>query len=238
MGITFSSLSHATHAEVKRASNSPLTAAAFPLGHVHQALAAALGYNTHAALKAAMQVGDESLNYDSARHVIIDVIRLKQRLSVLNDALSFDVVLSAIRQAFESLLPETKLYDSATDLLDAISAEVVDAIESSEGYSAEIAMTNAYGGDFDIEFNESTPIDTAQGQWTLEISGTSSLEQDPEKAFHGTTIDVYAEVVFEKIGRRVLGEMSVTEAGGRLQDLATEDDPFGFDPDLQRGNAA
>jgi hypothetical protein len=106
-------------------------------------------------------------------------------------------------------------------------------------YSSELAMTNAYGGDFDLEFSEPLPIDLAKGAWTLAVDGTSSLEQDPDKVFHGDTIDVTAKVVFEKIGRRVLGEKSIDDAGGSIQDLGdpVDEDPFDFEPDGEEGGA-
>lgn len=237
MGITFSTLSRATQVALKATSSSQAEPVAFPLGHIHEALAAALGYNTHAALKAAIQANDESVNYDDATHIVLDVARLEQRLTALNQASLSGVVAAAIREAFASMLPEARLHSSVTDLGDDISAEVIDAIENSDGYSGEMAMTNAYGGDFDIGFTEPVPIDTARGQWTLEASGTSSLEQDPEKVFHGDTLEVYATVVFEKIGRRVLGDMSVEEAGGWIADLEedVDDGPFDVEPDNEGG---
>lgn len=237
MGITFSTLSRAAQVALDAASTTQATPVAFPLGHIHEALAAALGYNTHAALKAAIQAREESPNYDDAVHVVIDVDRLEQRLVALNQAPLFGIVAVAIREAFASVLPEARLHSSVIDLGDDISAEVIDAIENSDGYSGEMAMTNAYGGDFDIGFTEPVPIDVARGQWSLEASGISSLEQDPEKVFHGDTLDVYAKVVFQKIGRRVLGDMSVEEAGGSIRGFEgdMDDQPFGFEPDNEGG---
>jgi hypothetical protein len=239
MGITFPSLSYATHVAIKSSAASKAARATFSLGHVREALAAALGYNTYAALKASAGTGEEPAYYDGAQHVVIDVMRLDARLTDLGHGQSFGVVAAAIQHAFETLLPDTKLHDSVSDLGDHLFAEIVDAIENSDGYSSEQAMTNAYGGDFDLVFSEPEPIDGARGEWTLGADGTSSLEQDPDKVFHGDTLDVSARIVFQKIGRRVLGEMSIDEAGGSIQDLGEpmDEDPFDFEPDGGEGGA-
>lgn len=239
MGITFPSLSYAAHVAIKASAAATAALTTFSLGHVREALAAALEYNTCAALKAAVGAGEEPVNYDGAQHVVIDVPRLEARLDGLGHGQSFSIVTAAVRQALESLLPEVKLHDSVSDLGDHLYEEIVDAIENSDGYSSELAMTNAYGGDFDLEFSEPLPIDLAKGGWTLAVDGTSSLEQDPDKVFHGDTIDVTAKVVFEKIGRRVLGEKSIDDAGGSIQDLGdpVDEDPFDFEPDGEEGGA-
>jgi hypothetical protein len=59
------------------------------------------------------------------------------------------------------------------------------------------------------------------------------LEQDPDKVYHGDTLDVAARVVFQKLGRRVLGEMTIDDAGGAIQreDFDPGDDMPDFEPD-------
>lgn len=234
MVITFPSLSYAAHVAIKTSAAATAAPTTFSLGHVREALAAALGYNTYAALKAARGASEEPVNYDGARHVLIDAPRLEARLAGLGHGQSFGIVAAAVQQAFESLLPDTKLHDSVSDLGDHLFAEIVDAIENSDRYQSEIATTNAYGGDFDLEFSEPEPIDVAKGAWTLAADGTSSLDQDPEKVFYGDTLNVSAKIVFQKIGRRVLGEMSIEEAGGSLKDL--DDWIAYFGPDADEGD--
>jgi len=216
MGITFASLSRAVHIALQPSAMNTASGTNVQLGHVHQVLSAALGYNTHAALKASIEAGEESPSYDGAKHIILDVPRLTQRVQDLGYpglAAAFE---SAVRDGIESLLPEVKFHENASDLGFDIQDEVVDAIENSGGYSSEVAMTNAYGGDFDIEFSAPVPIEFPQPQWTLSVDGTSSLEQDLDKVHHGDVINVTAKVVFPKIGRRVLGEMTIEQAGGSI----------------------
>jgi hypothetical protein len=239
MGITFASVSRATRVALKPFLAASPATTPFPLGHVHEALSAALGYNTYAAYKTAADAGEESAVYDHAQHIILDLPRLQDRLAALGHGALAGQAADAIRSAFEGLVPEAKVHDDVDDLEVAIYADVVDGIESSDGYSSELAMTNAYGGDFDITFSAAMPIDDARGEWTLIANGTSSLEQDPDKVYHGDTLDVSARVVFQKLGRRVLGEMNVEDAGGSIQrdDIDPSDEMPDFEPDDDMGGA-
>lgn len=231
MGITFASLSHAAKSALVSMAP-PATTSDLPLGHVHQALAAALGFNSHAALKAAVQSGEEAPAYDLATHVLLDLPRLATRMSELGHPTRVNAVTEAVRNAFDTLLPKARLHDSASDLGDEIHGEVADAIETDNSYSSELASTNAYGGDFDLSFDEAVPIDEARGQWVMLAAGSSSLDQDPDRSFSGDVIDVSARAVFEKLGRRVLGEMVIEVTGASVQDWGPDpdDEPSDFEP--------
>jgi hypothetical protein len=239
VGITFASLSRATHAALKSAVATLPAGPPFPLGHVHEALSAVLGHNTHAAYKTAAGSGEEPVSYSDAQHVILDLPRLEQRLVALGHGQLTAKVAEAVRSAFAALVPDAQVHDEVADLEAAIYADVIDEIENSDGYSSELAMTNAYGGDFDITFDASVPLDAFRGDWTLAVSGTSSLEQDPDKVYHGDTLDVTAQVVFQKLGRRVLGEMTVENAGGSIQreELDPSDEMPDFEQDDDMGGA-
>jgi hypothetical protein len=141
------------------------------------------------------------------------------------DPATVEDMVDAIMRAFQTRLPKVKVHSDIDDLKSEIYAEVVDAIETSGSYNGEIAMTNAYGGDFDVELEEDYPIQTHQPNWILNASGTSTLEQDPDNVYHGHVIDVTARVVFQKLGRRVLGEMYVDEIGAGIQEDLPEEDP-------------
>lgn len=223
MGITFASLSHAAQSAMPSTASST-SHPNLPLGHVHQALAAVLGFNTHAALKAAVQSGEEPPAYDEANCILLDLPRLMRRIYELGHATRADAFAAAVREAFDTLLPVAKLCESVSDLGDEFHQQVADAIESDDSYSSALASTNAFGGYFDLSFHEAAPIDEARGQWVLVAEGTSSLEQDLDRVFSGDVIDVSAHVVFEKLGRRVLGEMSIDVTGASVQD-------WGPDPD-------
>ena len=215
MGIDFSSVSHSLRST---------SGGAIRLGHLHEALAAALGYRSYAAYKSSTE---EAPSFDGAQHIVLDSNLLAQRmvgLSPTNPAAAVAMG-DAIKRAFQARLPNVKVYSDVDDLKSEIYAGVVDAIETSDNYSGEIAMTNAYGGDFDVELEEDYPIQTHQPDWILNASGTSTLEQDPDNVYHGHVINVTARVVFQKLGRRVLGEMDVDEIGAWIQEDLPEEDP-------------
>ena len=215
MGIDFSSVSHSLRST---------SGGAFKLSHLHEVLAAALGYKSYAAYKASTE---EASLFDGAQHIVTDGELLAKRMATLGhaDPESADAMEDAIKRAFQTRLPNVKVHSDLDDLKSEIYADVVDAIENSGSYSGEIAMTNAYGGDFDVEMEEVCPIQTYQKEWTLSASGTSTLEQDPDNVYHGHVIDVTARAVFQKLGRRVLGEMDVDEVGAGIQEDLPEEDP-------------
>ena len=215
MGIDFSSVSHSLRST---------SGGAFKLSHLHEALAAALGYKSYAAYKASTE---EAPLFDGAQHIVTDGDLLAKRMVALGhaDPDAAEAMGNAIKRAFQTRLPNVKVHSDVDDLKSEIYPDVVDAIENSGSYSSEIAMTNAYGGDFDVELEEACPIQTYQPDWILSASGTSTLEQDPDNVYHGHVIDVTAIVVFQKLGRRVLGEMEVDEVGAGIQEEIPEEDP-------------
>lgn len=215
MGIDFSSVSHSLRTT---------SGGVYKLSHLHEALAAALGYKSYAAYKSSIE---EAPLFDGAQHIVTDGDLLAKRMMALGhaDPDATDAMGIAIKQAFQSRLPKVKVHLDVDDLKSEIYADVVDAIEYSGSYSGGIAMTNACGGDFDVELEEACPIQTYQPDWILSASGTSTLEQDPDKVYHGHVIDVIARVVFQKIGRRVLGEMDIDEVSAGIQEEMHEDDP-------------
>jgi hypothetical protein len=209
MGTTFASLSHGLH--------QACTGSFRSLGHVHQVLAGALGYKSFAAYKASTE---EPPVYDDAKHVVIAHDLVEERLRDLGYPpvpQVTDAVFSAIKATFQQQLPEVEVHASISDLGDAISETVEESIENSDDYNSEFATTNATGGWFDLEFDAPVPIDTPSTELVIEATGTSSLDQDPERVYFGDVIDVRAAIVFPKLGRRVLGEPEVRETGASVQ---------------------
>lgn len=205
MDPSFSSISRAIRIAI---------GSAMSLGHVHQAIAAALGYKSFAAFKAS---NEERPTYDGARHVVVDDALLECRLADLGHSAAYQPFLDAVRSVLQSLVPGVAVHDDVEALKDALHDAVVDAIENSGAYTSEQAMTNAYGGDFDLELNEASPIEMPQPEWIVNVTGTSSLDQEPDAVYHGDVIDVSARAVFVKLGRRVLGEMEVQGVSASIQ---------------------
>jgi len=215
MGITFPSICHALRTTSGKR---------IPLGHLHELLAAALGYKSYAAYKAS---AEEAPSFDGAQHVVLDVELLTERLGQLGYVApaASESMIAAIGLAFQSHLPSTKVHRVADDIKDYLQDDVADGIENSGQYSGEIAITNATGGDFDLEFDLPASIEEALPTWVVHATGTSSLDQDPDSVHHGDVIDVSAMVSFMKLGRRVLGEMTVEDVGAAVRQEATEEEP-------------
>lgn len=215
MGTTFPSISHSLRTTSGKR---------IPLGHLHEVLAAALGYKSYAAYKAS---GEEAPSFDGAHHIVLDVDLLTTRLGQLgyDTAEAAEAMTDAIELAFRSTLPSTQVHRVADDIKDHLHSDVVEGIENSDEYSSEVAMTNTTGGDFDLEFDLAVPIEDAASTWVLTATGTSSLDQDPDDVYHGDVIDVSAKVSFSKLGRRVLGEMTVEDVGATVRQGAPEDEP-------------
>jgi hypothetical protein len=213
MGIVFSSLAHTLRTKLS---------IQMQLGHVHQLLSAALGYKTYAAFKASKE---EAPSFDDALHVVLDRALIDQRMGELGYSTpdEHNLLARAIRETFKEHLPEARVYDDVERLKDDLLSDIVRDIENSGSYSSEIAMTNAYGGDFELDLDEVSPVEEHEPEWALTVSGSSSLEQDPEQVYHGDVIDVSATVVFQKVGRRVLGEFEVLDIGAQIRPEPLDD---------------
>lgn len=215
MGTTFPSISHSLRST---------SGQRIPLGHLHEVLAAALGYKSYAAYKAS---GEEAPSFEGAQHIVLDVDLLTARLGQLGYVTSAaaEAMTDAIELAFQSKLPSAKVHRVVDDIKDHLHSDVAEGIENSGEYSAEVAMTNTTGGDFDLEFDLAAPIEHASHTWVVTAAGTSSLDQDPDNVHHGDVIDVSATVSFTKLGRRVLGEMTVEDVGAAVRQEAPEEEP-------------
>lgn len=216
MNVVFSSVSHRAHADLGKS---------IPLGHVHQLVAAVLGYGSLAAYKASPQ---EPPNFDGVEHIVFDDQRLKVRQQELGhvDLPDGPWLSHLLRRAFASLLPNASVHPSEADLVSNITPAVEEAIDASGAYASEMAITNAYGpGEYNIELSASEDLNDADGDWVFEVDGTSVLDQDPDKPYHGHEIAVSARVVIPKLGRRLLGEYEVDEIGaGVIDDWRDADD--------------
>lgn len=209
MSIVFSSVSHRAHAELGKS---------ISLGHVHQLLAAALGYGSLAAYKASPQ---EPPNFDGVAHIVFDDQRLHVRQQELGhiDPPDGPWLSHTLRRALTALLPDAAVHLSEVDLIDNITPAVEGAIDDSGAYASEMAITNAYGpGEYNIELSASEELNDADSDWVFEVDGTSGLDQDQDKPYHGHEIAVSARVIFPKLGRRLLGEYEVDEIGASVID--------------------
>lgn len=204
MGTTFSTLSHSLHQECAGSLKN--------LGHSHQVMAAALGYKAFAAYKTSSEA---QATYDGARHVVIANQLVGDRLAQLGYPDPEKLTQTLVRALIKVLdleLDNVSIHLGPDDLFDDLRVAVETEIEESDVYLSEFATTNAYGGEFETWFSPVVDIDqAASGDWQVEVEGTSSLEQDPDRVYHGDVLSVSAQLNFPKLGRRVLGEMVIEE---------------------------
>lgn len=225
MAVPFTKLAQAVHARYKAASVGWQAAPPLSLSHVREALAAGFGYGTFASLTAAIKSGDEAQELNTARHLMLDRPRMSARLQELGHKTVAERLVESLREGLHAALPAARLHEDIDDLCESISGELEEAIRESGSYLASEAEMSATGGDFHFdEFNQAEPIDTATGVWQLHVVGTSSLDQDPDRVFHGDKIDVDATALFPKLGRRLLGAMEIVNPGGSEAEHPTDDD--------------
>ena len=188
-------------------------------GHAQQLIAAALGHKTLASLQSA---GDhEALPETKSIVVDLDLLAERARALDLADQQAVDVVWSAL----EDHLPG-EVYGSVTGLVES-HQEFVELETWNDGdVGSQMAMTNGTGpGEtyMPLEFDESEfDLD---GDLELQIFGHVNLDQDPDKVFYGTHIDVEATLTVERFGRFLFGssKLEVTSASLRWMNEDPED---------------
>lgn len=215
------------------------SSAAPSLGQVQQLVVAAFGYDSVAAYRASIE---EPTSYVSASHIVLDKERVMRRqvdfgfpdsaniwkpigkpgISVGASASVVKPVIRVIREIVDAHFPDVRVLDSEEDLFDDLRDEVESAINDSNAFASEFGLTNANGGDYSTEF-EAADLNVRGDEWIVKVTGTCSLEHDPDKVFHGSQIDVKARVVFDRAGRRVLSGYDIDEISAQLEDIGDPD---------------
>lgn len=192
-------------------------------GHAHEMVAAAFGYGSYAAYLASPE---EPAFFAGVEHIVLDAAGLAGRQQQLGyaDALTGPSFVDALRSGLRAAASGAKVHLGESDFADDIRADVELAINYSDAFLSEQAMTNAYGPDeFDLEFDPAMPMNQRAPDWSFNVVGDAHLEQDPDKVYHGHVIDVTARVVFQKIGRRMLAGMELVNVGAGIKDERAPD---------------
>lgn len=200
------------------------TAHPIKLSHAQQLTAAAVGYKTLASYQAS---AEETDNFESAAHVVLDPELLADRAKSLGVPWPEEKLVQLIAAAFARRVPEVRTYSSASDLVGHLQTFVEEAVES-EG-SVQVAMDGAAHIGVDEVY---MPL----GRFTLEdvpppgdslnvdVSGHVWLSLDPDRGFTGgPKVHVDAYLVLERLGRASYVEPQVIVDGARL-------DYSAFDP--------
>ena len=187
-------------------------------GHVQQILCAHLGYNSLAAMQAAAQV--EKPGVAGADFIICDLPLAVTRANSLGLP---EAVAAAVYASLKQLAEgQAAVFASEAEFVDEeVHHEVTMGLELTNALSGPMAMTNAYGpGWVDVDFDDETEgLDDGDGAWSIGMSGTLSLDQDPDKVFWGSKIAFEGEIEYQRAGRRLLLADPRITADGRVSDF-------------------
>jgi hypothetical protein len=144
MAVVLSSVAHRIRAFIKTA----------PLGHVHEFLAAALGYKSFASYKTSPE---EATSFRDAKHIVLDSALLQQRQANLGYA--GPSLGPIIVDALENVFPTLRAHLSTSDLEDVIRLDVEVWIGDSGTFSSAQAETNTDGPpELELEFEAQIPL--------------------------------------------------------------------------------
>jgi hypothetical protein len=192
---------------------------------MQQLLAALLGYRNHAAYQAAVKAGIEVESLEDARHILSDGEMFERRAQDLDCLPDIGPIGASISKALKKAFPGVALHESVQDLADDIRLDVETDIGDSSEFSGVQAETNGGMPWFDLEFEATSDLqDDASDTWSLDVSGSATLELDEDRVYSGHEMTVSAQVVFSRLGRRVLGAYEVDEIGASVKEWREDSD--------------
>lgn len=209
-----SSLSFALR-EMAKANSAPISN-----GHAQQLLAAALGHNTLASLQASGDLG----HLDAAHLLLFDWDLLQSRASDLEVERS-PAILDCVWDALAENFPG-EMYGHLDSMLESFQDLVESKTWNDEDVCSQMAMTNGTGpGEVYMPLESENADLSDEGPLTVDIAGHVTLDQDPDKVFWGTRIDVEATLTIDRVGRRLFrsAEFDVTRASLRWFDEDPEE---------------
>lgn len=194
-------------------------------GHVQQLLVAGLGHNN----LASYQASGEDARFEEADDIVVDYMNLLVRASCLGCAENVDdLVHAAFWAELKRRLPRAQLHRSLEDYVSALQEFVDDRIINDDSVNSEVAMTNGWMPDSQVELpywdGGLDPNDT--GDLNEDLEGLVVVEQDTDRVFYGTQIEVKASLWVARLGRRFFGErrLDVERAQLRWQNVGRDDE--------------
>ena len=173
---------------------------ALGLGHIHQMLAAGLGYNSLAALQAS---AEETPGLAGANFLILDVGEIGARARALGLGVVAPKVADAIVAAIKADPQPPRVFLDPREFIDDVVCQFAnDNVCDNDAVSSAAAETNAYFGEANIELAaDPIPLKNAREFWEVPVSGSISMDQDQDKPFSGDNILVSGVVKVWKAGR-------------------------------------
>jgi hypothetical protein len=175
-------------------------------GHALELVAAALGYRSLAAYKAAVAGGVESADLARASDIVILYPPVFKRVRELNSMASSLTRLELVLQAFKDCLPDVRLWKDEATLVDGLVELVQSATYNHEKTGSAIASANGIGVHeiympFDFALSDLPPLGESL---QLDILGHVTMKVDDERPNLGQKIDVQASLQVERLGRMAI----------------------------------
>ena len=194
-------------------------------GHVQQLLAASLGHNN----LASYQASGEDARLKEANDIVVDYTNLSVRASRLGCALNTDeLVYTSFQNELEQRIPHAQLHRSLEDYVSDLQNYVNDRIVNDDAVNSEVAMTNGWTPESEVELPYWDGGLDPNGTEDLneELEGLVVVEQDPDRVFYGTQVEVKASLWVARPGRRLFGKrrVDVELAQLRWQNVSREDE--------------
>jgi hypothetical protein len=183
-------------------------------GHAHEIVAAYFGYGSAAALQAERQYLLSSL--DQAEFLIPDLGQLRRRIPQLTGLPQGLPGAPELAEQITEFLTDRRLFpgavwqrDNLEDSINIFIQENASLVE--DGLSGEIAETNAYFDDLNIDEVDCSFRNDAL---VAELSGKLNGENDPDRPYSGTSIVFTSLVTFPRVaGRFGYGSPEVETSG-------------------------
>lgn len=202
---------------------------AIKLGHAQQLLAAAFGYGSLAGYQHHLTARREPEQIASNCHLILDVTFLRMRSDELE--LDFDdaALVDLIAVAFATQPRGARIYDSDDAFFNEIHDTVQQVVLNDDNVSNHTADMNTNGVSeiympFDFSFNLLPEIGE---RFEVEIAGHLSMIPDEERPYYGNKVDVVAELSMDRIGRRMISDVTVRILSAEPDDSWADDQPRG-----------
>lgn len=178
--------------------------------HLHEVIAALLGYASHAALVTESKSSDLDYEFSDAEFIVLNVPAGKIRAYKFSMS---DEVFSCCLSEIKSGL-SIPVFESLNDCYDDYLRELLASFIYDEAeQSGEMADSNAIYPEYpymDDKIITSGDLWSSVDEWTIEDTGTLTGEYDPEgdRMFNGNTLNVKGKLTFAKAGRAGLVHLS------------------------------
>lgn len=201
---------------------------AVSLGHCQQLLAAAFGFKSLASFQALGHADD----FSDLKAIILDSEGLEQR--ALSLGLELPNVVQDVQRVLERSLPETNVFTGLNGFGDWVDEFMVKRIESDDDVISEMSMTNGWLRETYMSAAILEHLDLeADDDYSENVIGSVTMEQDPEKVDYGTRIRVDGDLFIGRASRRLISNISFDVQKAALAWFGQSDDEP--DDDFRRG---